>query len=140
MRFYRNKDTGQILKEDEARAQWRDEYDGDDPTNAVRFFDQYSELKGRDLAITQIKYVIDTHEPADSYKYQLLDRLKTDCGYFLGAGNRNPGTLWAGSVGTHLDCMRLLWNSFPEEDRPEWLTLEDLEHLTQEMERTSKNG
>lgn len=105
MRFYKNRDTGQILKEPDARVQWREEYDGDDPTSAVRFFDQYSELKGRDLAITQIQYVIDTHEPADSYKYQLLDRLKTDCGYFLGAGNRNPASLWGCSVGTHLEAI-----------------------------------
>ena len=138
MRFYRNKDTGQILKEDEARAQWRDEYDGEDPTNAVRFFDQYEDAAGRDLAIAQINHVIETHEPTDKYKYMLLDRLKTDCSYYLGAGNRNPGTLWAGSVGTHLDCMRLLWNSFPEEDRPEWLTLDDLGNFAQEMERKAE--
>ena len=137
MRFYKNKDTGQILKEPEARAQWRDEYDGDDPTNAVNFYNQYQEATGRESAIAQINYVIETHEPADSYKYMLLDRMKTDCGYFLGTGNRNPATLWAGSVGTHLECMHLLWNSFPEDSKPQWLTLDDLDSFAQDMERTA---
>ena len=31
----------------------------------------------------------------EKFNYQMLDRMKSDCEYFLGAGNRNPKHLWA---------------------------------------------
>ena len=37
-------------------------------------------------------------EHDDTFRYQLLDRLRMDCDYYLGYGNRNPRYLWAGSV------------------------------------------
>lgn len=129
MRFYRNKAGGPVLTEDEARAQ----YEGKGQEAARRFFDQYGEIQGEELAEEQIKHIIATHAPADPYKYMMLDRLRTDCEYFLGNGDRRPGVLWAGSVGTQLKIMRMLRDSFPEEDRPEWLSAEDLETYAREM-------
>ena len=82
MRFYRNKDGGDVLTEDEARKQWRDDYDGGDPTNLLSFYDQYEEVKGREAVLADIDHVIATHAPADKFKYQLLDRLRCDCDYF----------------------------------------------------------
>ena len=41
-RTYKNRDTGEILNEIEAKKQWREEYDGDDPTNPARFEEQYA--------------------------------------------------------------------------------------------------
>ncbi len=84
-------------------------------------------------APARIREIIAGRDPTDSYKYMLLDRMRTDCGYFLGYGNRNPGTLWGQDVNGHLEAMRLLWESFPEGDRPEWLTAADLEELRQRM-------
>ena len=40
------------------------------------------------------------------YQYMLLDRLKTDCEYFLGNGNRNEKHLWAGSVDAQIKEMK----------------------------------
>lgn len=134
MRFYRNKDGGDVLTEGEARKEWRELYDGDDPTNLLSFYDQYDEVtETPEGALAQIRDVISTHEPADAFKYQLLDRLRTDCDYFLGYGYRNPAKLWAGDIETHLEAMRLLWESFPEDARPEWLTREDLEEYAHKM-------
>ena len=79
--------------------------------------------------------VIATHEAADSYKYMLLDRLRTDCGYYLDGGNRNCKYLWGGSVRAHLGAMRALYDSFPEDDRPEWLTAEQIDDYAARMER-----
>lgn len=135
MRFYRNKDTGDIMNADEAREEWRTMYDGDDPTNVCSFTEQYTDVTNTaDGVKAAINDIILSHEPADSFKYQLLDRLRTDCDYFLGHGFRDPSELWAGSVGTHLEAMRLLWDSFPEDKRPEWLTREDLEEYARKME------
>lgn len=89
--------------------------------------------------LEDIKHVIETHEPADKYKYMLLDRLRTDCEYFLGNGNRNVSQLWGGSVGTHIDSMLLLYDSFPEEDRPEWLTREQIKDYSERMGEALKS-
>ena len=42
--LYRNRDTGQYLSYAEMRAEWRDMYDGDDPTNIFTWRDQYDEI------------------------------------------------------------------------------------------------
>ena len=134
MNFYRNIDNpGAILTEEEARKQWAGEYDGEDPTNLLRFYDQYKRVTGEEAVLADVKHIIATHEPADKYKYMLLDRLRTDCEYFLGNGNRHAPHLWAGAVGTHIKSMLLLYDSFPEEDRPEWLTREQIEEYGRRM-------
>ena len=58
------------------------------------------------------------------YRYMLLDRLRSDCEYFLGNGNRNEKHLWAGSVDAQINEMKKIWNSLKE--KPEWLTMEDI--------------
>lgn len=134
MKFYRNvDDPGAILTEDEARKQWAEEYDGEDPTNLLHFYDQYKRVTGDEAVIADVKHIIATHEPADKFKYMLLDRLRTDCEYFLGNGNRYAPHLWAGTVGTHIESMLLLYDSFPENDRPEWLTREQIEDYGRRM-------
>ena len=134
MRYYKNiDDPGTILTEDEAWKQWAEEYDGEDPTNPLRFYDQYKQANGKEAAIADIKHTIATHEPADSFKYMLLDRLRTDCEYFLGNGNRYAPYLWAGTVETHIESMFLLYDSFPEEDKPEWITRDDIEEYKERM-------
>lgn len=76
------------------------------------------------------------------YQYMLLDRLKTDCEYFLGNGNRNEKHLWAGSVDAQIKEMKKIWNSLKE--KPEWLTMEDINNYEKLMKdkkaiRQSKN-
>lgn len=66
-----------------------------------------------------------------SFEYQLLDRLRTDCNYFLGSGNRAEKHLWAGSVRSQIAKMRELYKLLPE--KPEWLTAEQIEHYAEEM-------
>ena len=54
--------------------------------------------------------------------YRLLGRLRADCEYFLGAGNRAEKHLWAGSVYAQIVKMRELYDALPQ--KPEWLTKE----------------
>ena len=61
-----------------------------------------------------------------SYRYQMLDRLRQDCDYYLRLGTNNPGNLWAEDEITQIIVMKMLWESFPEEDKPEWLTWEQI--------------
>ena len=63
---------------------------------------------------------------AEKFNYQLLGRLKSDCDYYLGYGNRYKGRLWAGDEHEQIDKMKELYNSFKEDDKPEWLTYKQI--------------
>ena len=65
--------------------------------------------------------------------YMMLSRLQQDCEYFLGYGNRNDKNLWAGSAREQIDRMKEIYNSFPDEKKPEWISMEDIENYEQEM-------
>lgn len=67
------------------------------------------------------------------YKYQLLDRLKQDCEYYLGYGNKNPRVLWAGDEKKQIDKMLELYNSFKDSEKPEWLNLDDIKNYAKEL-------
>ena len=64
-------------------------------------------------------------------EYQLLDRLRSDCEYFLGAGNRAEKHLWTGSVRAQIAKMRELYDTLPE--KPEWLTKETIDDYAERM-------
>lgn len=114
-----------------------DLWDGKDETfkDAVEKYysilDTQSKLKneGTILSEEQLKEEADSPE----FKYQLLDRLKSDCEYFLKAGNRNEKHLWAGNVDDQIAKMKELWNSL--EEKPEWLSMEDIENYEKEMKQ-----
>lgn len=61
----------------------------------------------------------------------LLDRLRADCDYFLGAGGRSEKHLWAGSVYAQIKKMRELYDALPE--KPEWLTAEAIDRYAAQM-------
>ena len=66
-----------------------------------------------------------------SGQYRLLDRLRTDCEYFLGAGQRAEKHLWAGSVDAQIVKMRELYAQLPE--KPEWLSTEKIDEYARRM-------
>lgn len=66
-----------------------------------------------------------------SFEYQLLDRLRSDCDYYLGAGGRANKNLWAGNPEGQIAKMKELWNKLPK--KPEWLSMEDIEAYEKEM-------
>lgn len=75
-------------------------------------------------------------EPQDeaqpfSGQYRLLDRLRTDCEYFLGVGQRAEKHLWAGSVEAQIAKMRELYDELPE--KPEWLSTEEIDEYARRM-------
>ena len=62
----------------------------------------------------------------DQFRYQMLNRLQMDCEYFFGFGQRNPKVLWAKDMEQQIELMKALWNSFPADQKPEWLSLEEI--------------
>ena len=73
----------------------------------------------------------DINSLSDKEKYMFLDRMKQDCKYFLGNGNRNTKYLFGNSVKEHIESMKELYNSLKE--KPEWLSMEDIEEFDRKM-------
>lgn len=95
-----------------------------------RLYDPYRD--GCFLVGTETIY----YEPlprAEAFQYQMLGRLKMDCDYFLGNGNGYEPHLWAGSVEKQIAEMRNRWNAFRDEDKPEWLSMKDIDNYEREM-------
>ena len=61
-----------------------------------------------------------------TFRYQLLDRMRLDCDYFLAGGNGLCKYLWAGTVEGQIQYMKALWNSFREEEKQEWLSYTEI--------------
>lgn len=75
-----------------------------------------------------------------AFEYSMLSRLKSDCDYFLGNGYGYEGHLWAGSVEKQIEEMKRRWNEFEEDEKPEWLAMEDINRYEKEMiERRKSN-
>lgn len=74
-----------------------------------------------------------TNEVSSSaeFEYMLLGRLKMDCNYYLGNGDRHPKHLWAGNEEDQISEMKKLWNGLKE--KPEWLTMEEILELESKM-------
>lgn len=71
----------------------------------------------------------ESNSAADDYR--LLDRLRSDCEYFLGAGNHEIKHLWAGNIEDQIAKMREVYNRLSE--KPEWLSSEDIDRYEQSM-------
>ena len=75
------------------------------------------------------------------FDYMMLGRLQSDCNYFLGCGNGYEGYLWGGKVEKICDEMERIWNSFVPDEKPEWLTMEQIKAYRTEMlkKRSERN-
>ena len=67
----------------------------------------------------------------DRFSYMMLDRLKSDCEYYLGYGGRNKHSLWAHDEQAQIDKMRELYDSLTI--KPEWLTMEQIDEYAARM-------
>lgn len=74
----------------------------------------------------KIQYNSKYKENPYKFNYQMLSRLESDCKYYLGYGNRYTEHLYYKDEQRHIDEMKKLYNSFPEDQKPEWLTWEQI--------------
>lgn len=65
------------------------------------------------------------------FQYQLLDRCRADCEYYLSYGNRQEQYLLGRSVDVHIAKMKELWKMVPE--KPEWLSWQEILHYEKIM-------
>ena len=103
--------------------------------------DENTDIKGqlKQLGIRSIDDIInDLIHKEDTFRYQMLSRLQMDCDYFLGNGNRAEKYLWATNVPDHIKLMRALYNSFEDDKKPEWISMEDIDNYEKEMKQDVK--
>ena len=67
----------------------------------------------------------------NEFQYQMLDRMRLDCEYFLGYGNRCTKDLWGKSVEKHIEAMKRIWNELIE--KPMWLSMEQIDEYERKM-------
>ena len=91
-----------------------------DPKNRQSF--------GKPRVVKGWKLYEDGGEVENPYRhtYMMLGRLQSDNDYFLRAGTGNEKHLWAGNVNKQIAEMKNLWNSLPEDGKPEWLSMEEI--------------
>lgn len=68
-----------------------------------------------------------------TFRYMLLSRLQSDCDYYLHYGGRHPKVLWAGDETRQIEFMTRLHDSFDADEKPEWLTMEQIRNYAVEM-------
>ena len=78
------------------------------------------------------KYLKDS---SPKFAYMLLDRMRSDCAYFLEYETNCPreyNHLWADhDPKAQITYMKYIWDYLPE--KPEWLTMEEIEAYERSM-------
>lgn len=75
---------------------------------------------------------------SETFRYMLLDRMKTDCEYFLGNGHGSEKFLWTGNAKEQIADMKALWNSFAADRKPETISMSDIERYEIKMDTAKK--
>lgn len=81
----------------------------------------------------EIKFIDQYQENPHRFNYMMLDRLRSDCDYFLGNGHRNLNRLWNDNIDAHITEMKRLYNNFPEDGKPQWLPYDKILEYETEM-------
>ena len=69
----------------------------------------------------------------DSFRYMMLDRLLSDCRYYLGYGNRCTSNLWAKDENKQIKYIKALYNSFDNNNKPSFISMEDINQFEKGM-------
>lgn len=115
-----------------SRNDYEIELKGNDLVLAIKN-KQLKEDKNIESTVTEL-----TNKPND-FKYAMLSRMISDCRYFLGNGNRAEKHLWAGNVEDQVTLMKALYNSFKDDEKPEWTSMDEIEELEKEMKSENIN-
>lgn len=72
--------------------------------------------------------------PDKMFKYQLLSRLIQDVEYYKNWGNRNKKHLWGLNEREHFETIELLYDSFDDSDKPEWLSPKQISKIKKDLQ------
>lgn len=89
-----------------------------------------NEIDGEPYRLIKQKFILKTRKDFlssdKSFQYQMLDRMRCDCEYYLGYGCRNSDVLYEKNEKMQIEAMKAIWCSFSEEEKPEWITWEKI--------------
>ena len=60
------------------------------------------------------------------FRYQMLDRLRMDCNYYLDRGGKVSNVLWANDEKLHIELMKALYRSFRGSEKPQWISMQEI--------------
>lgn len=60
------------------------------------------------------------------FEYMMLDRLRGDCETHLDIENKYRRRLMEDEIKSTIETMKTLWNGFEDDEKPEWLTWEQI--------------
>ena len=75
---------------------------------------------------------LDISNMDDSFKYRLLDRMRSDCEYYINGAKSNKH-LFMQNPQAQIKAMKDIYNSFSEKDVPEWISMEDINNYERQM-------
>ena len=104
----------------------------------VNNFNENANIKNRYSDLQEYILVADEKENPRKYDYMMLDRLRMDCDYFLGNGNGFLGHLYYKDVDKHIEEMKKIYESFSDNEKPQWISLEDIENYKEKMNQKIK--
>lgn len=104
----------------------------------VNNFNENVNIKNRYGDLQEYILVADEKENPRKYDYMMLDRLRMDCDYFLGNGNGFLGHLYYKDVDKHIEEMKKIYESFSDNEKPQWISLEDIENYKEKMNQKIK--
>ena len=84
--------------------------------------------------LTDEQPVNEVNEKDYTFDYSFLSRLKSDCKYVIDHQISNPRwSLWGITVEKHIEEMRKVYNSFPDDKKPQWITMDDIDNYEKTM-------
>lgn len=75
---------------------------------------------------------LDISNMDNSFKYRLLDRMKSDCEYYINGAKSNKH-LFMQNPQAQIKAMKDIYNSFSEKDVPEWISMGDINNYEKQM-------
>lgn len=79
-----------------------------------------------------MKEDLDISNMDNSFKYRLLDRMRSDCEYYINGAKSNKH-LFMQNPQAQIKAMKDIYNSFSEKDVPEWISMEDINNYERQM-------
>jgi len=101
-------------------------FDGE-PDTPIIYIKKYKDLE---IEITGLENETTKEE---KFNYMMLDRLRNDCNYYLGYGQRDKKCLWALDEKEQIEEMKKIYNSFSDNKKPEWLTWKNILKYEKQM-------
>lgn len=130
--------TNDSLKYDrDAAKKFKNDFDVASPQETANMFGKSVNDNGKiykptikeEFNQSEIDFIFSSKD--EKYPYMMLSRLKSDCDYYLGAGNKADKHLWALNPKDQIAYMRAIYDRL--DPKPEWITMDEINEYEKNM-------